>query len=80
LRIEFFVQYEVDLTKQISDHALTAMEQVVGSCPGDASAQRILQVLAPPPIPLRTLQYRLKHLITRHRLLSFTTGTNTGSC
>jgi len=56
------------LAKQISDHDLTAIERAVGSYPEGASAQQILQAL-PPPIPLRTLQYRLKHLVTHHRLV-----------
>lgn len=56
------------MAKQISDHDLTAIEQAVGSYPEGASAQQILQAL-PQPIPLRTLQYRLKHLVTHHRLV-----------
>ena len=56
------------MAKQISDHDLTAIEQAVGSYPEGASAQQILQAL-PPPIPLRTLQYRLKHLVTHNRLV-----------
>src|SRR5215470_5299736 len=63
------MHYEADLAKQISDHALTALEQVVGNFPEGASAQQILQALPPPIVPLRTLQYRLKHLITHHRLV-----------
>jgi hypothetical protein len=68
LRIGIYAQYRGQLAKQISDHDLTAIEQAVGSYPEGASAQQILQAL-PPPIPLRTLQYRLKHLVTRHRLV-----------
>jgi hypothetical protein len=57
------------LAKQISEDDLTAIEQAVGSHPDGASAQQILQALPPPPIPLRTLQYRLKSLVTSGRVI-----------
>ncbi len=52
----------------IPDNALEAIEGAVRRHPHGASAQEILRALAV-PIPLRTLQYRLKSLVTRNRLL-----------
>ena len=54
---------------RFSGPALTVIEQAVGAYPAGASAQQILQELPPPLIALRTLQYRLKHLVTHHRLV-----------
>ena len=56
------------MANQIPDDALYAIEEVVHRYPGGASAQEILRALAV-PIPLRTLQYRLKSLVTRNRLI-----------
>ena len=56
------------MANQIPDDALYAIEEVVHRYPGGASAQEILRALAA-PIPLRTLQYRLKSLVTRNRLI-----------
>jgi hypothetical protein len=56
------------LANQIPDTALQAIEEAVRRHPDGASAQEILRNLAT-PIPLRTLQYRLKSLVTRNRLV-----------
>jgi hypothetical protein len=56
------------LANQIPDEALAAIEDVVRRHPDGVSAPEILRVLAN-PIPSRTLQYRLKHLVTRNRLI-----------
>lgn len=56
------------MANQIPDNALEAIEEAVRRHPGGASAQDILRALAS-PIPLRTLQYRLKSLVTRNRLV-----------
>jgi hypothetical protein len=57
------------LAKQISDDDLRKVEQAVRGYPEGASARQILHALSPPPIPLRTLQYRLKYLVTNGRLV-----------
>ena len=46
---------------------MAAIEEAVRRYPDGASAQEILRALAA-PIPLRTLQYRLKSLVDRKRL------------
>jgi Fic family protein len=56
------------VANQIPDEALTAIENAVRRHPQGASAQQILRDL-PFPIPLRTLQYRLRKLITGDRLI-----------
>ncbi|HET6237720.1 MAG TPA: Fic family protein [Acetobacteraceae bacterium] len=56
------------MANQIPDTALQAIEEAVRRHPDGASAQEILRDLAT-PIPLRTLQYRLKFLVTRNRLV-----------
>ena len=56
------------MANQIADTALAEIEQAVRRHPGGASAQDILRNMAS-PVPLRTLQYRLKHLLTRNRLV-----------
>jgi hypothetical protein len=56
------------VAKQIFQGELAAIEQALRSLPGGASAQQILHALAL-PIPLRTLQYRLKYLVTHDRLV-----------
>jgi hypothetical protein len=53
--------------KQIPDHALVVIEDAVRRHRDGASATEILRALAV-PIPLRTLQYRLKHLVDHNRL------------
>ncbi|MDB5397797.1 MAG: filamentation induced by cAMP/death on curing-related protein, partial [Rhodospirillales bacterium] len=61
-------QQECSLAKQIFQDELAAIEQALLSHPDGASAQQILHALAL-PIPLRTLQYRLKYLVTHGRLV-----------
>lgn len=56
------------MANQIPDNALDAIEEAVRRHPDGASAQEILRALAA-AIPLRTLQYRLKSLVTRNRLV-----------
>jgi len=56
------------LAKQIPDEAFAAIEDAVRRHPEGVSAPEILRALAI-PIPQRTLQYRLKHLVTRKRLV-----------
>jgi hypothetical protein len=63
---------EAKLANRISDDDLTAIETAVAAYAGGASAQQILQAL--PPIPLRTLQYRLKSLVDRGRLVKLREG------
>jgi hypothetical protein len=53
------------LAKQIPDDALAAIDDAVRRHPGGVSAQEVMRALAA-PIPLRTLQYRLKSLVTRN--------------
>lgn len=55
------------MAKQIAEQDLMAIERAVQRYPEGASAQQILHALAS-PIPLRTLQYRLKHLVAHDRL------------
>jgi hypothetical protein len=55
------------LANQIPEEALAAIENIVRHHPS-VSAPEILRAL-PAPIPSRTLQYRLKHLVTRNRLV-----------
>jgi Fic family protein len=56
------------LVNQIREEALAAIEDAVRGHPNGVSAPEILRALAL-PIPPRTLQYRLKHLVTRNRLI-----------
>lgn len=56
------------MVHQTSDDVLAAIEKALRSYPGGASAQEILLAL-PTPLPLRTLQYRLKNLVGRKRIL-----------
>jgi DNA-binding MarR family transcriptional regulator len=53
---------------QTPSAALSAIEEAVGRHPNDASAQEIMRGLGT-RIPLRTLQYRLKSLVERNRLV-----------
>ena len=63
---------EAKLAKQISHDDLAAIEAVVASHAGGVSAQQILQALQ--PLPLRTLQYRLKSLVDGGRLVKLGEG------
>jgi hypothetical protein len=56
------------LANQIPEEALAAIEEAVRRNPNGVSAPEILRALAA-PIPPRTLQYRLKHLVTRNRIV-----------
>ncbi len=56
------------MANQIPEEALAAIEDVVRRHPNGVSAPEILRALSA-PIPSRTLQYRLKHLVTRNRLI-----------
>ncbi len=56
------------MANQIPEEALAAIEDVVRRHRKGASAPEILRALTT-PIPLRTLQYRLKQLVTRNRLI-----------
>ena len=57
---------EDPLANHIPVQALAAIEDVVRRHPG-VSAPQILRGL-PSPVAPRTLQYRLRHLVTRNRL------------
>lgn len=56
------------MAKYLLESDLNVIELAVCRYPEGVSAQQILKDL-PHPIPLRTLQYRLKHLVTNHRLI-----------
>jgi hypothetical protein len=56
------------LANQIPQEALVAIEDAVRRSPNGVSAPQILHALAT-RVPLRTLQYRLKHLVTLNRLV-----------
>jgi hypothetical protein len=56
------------LAKQIPEEALAAIEDAMRRNPNGVSAPEILRALAT-PVPPRTLQYRLKHLVTRNRII-----------
>ena len=56
------------MANQIPEEALTAIEDAVRRHPNGVPAPEILRALAT-PIPPRTLQYRLRHLVTRNRLV-----------
>jgi len=53
---------------RISEADLMAIEEAVLAYPAGVSAQQILLALTT-PLPLRTLQYRLRHLVVRDRLI-----------
>ena len=55
------------MANQIPEEALVAIEEVVRHNADGVSAPEILSALAS-PIPPRTLQYRLKHLVTENRI------------
>lgn len=56
------------MANQIPEEALAAIEEAVRRNPNGVSTPEILRALAA-PVPLRTLQYRLKHLVTRNRIV-----------
>ena len=56
------------MANQIPVIALAAIEDAVLRNPDGVSAPEILHALAT-PVPPRTLQYRLKHLVTRNRII-----------
>jgi hypothetical protein len=56
------------LANQIPEEALAAIEDAVRRNPNGVSAPEILHAL-PTAVPPRTLQYRLKHLVTRNRII-----------
>ena len=56
------------MANQIPKEALATIDDVVRRHPNGVSAPEILRALSA-PIPSRTLQYRLKHLVTRNRLI-----------
>jgi hypothetical protein len=56
------------VAKQIPDIAMQAIEDVVRRNPNGVSAPEILRVLTT-QVPPRTLQYRLKQVVTRNRLV-----------
>ena len=56
------------MANQIPEKALAAIEDAVRRNPNGVSAPEILHALAT-PVPPRTLQYRLKHLVIRDRLI-----------
>lgn len=56
------------MASQIPEEALIAIEDAVRRNPNGVSAPEILHALAT-PVPQRTLQYRLKHLVTLNRLV-----------
>jgi hypothetical protein len=75
LRIEFLrATIGGHLAKQLFEDDLKAIEMAVRRYPDGASAQQILQALPAPMIPLRTLQYRLKNLVTSGRLIKHGKG------
>jgi len=56
------------VANHIPEQALAAIEVAVRRHANGASGPQIMHALAT-PIPQRTLQYRLKHLVTRNRLI-----------
>ena len=56
------------MAKQIPDDALAVIEHIVSQHKDTISAPEILRAL-PAPVPQRTLQYRLKRLVSDHRLV-----------
>jgi Fic family protein len=56
------------LANHIPEEALAAIEDAVRRHANGVSAPEIMRALAT-PVPQRTLQYRLKHLVTRNRLI-----------
>jgi len=56
------------MAKRMPDEALAAIEQAVKGRPEGADLPQIAGVLNP-PVPKRTLQYRLKYLVDKGRLI-----------
>ena len=56
------------MANQIPEEALVAIEEAVRRNPNGVSAPEILHALTT-PVPQRTLQYRLKHLVTLNRIV-----------
>ncbi len=56
------------MANQIPEEALLAIENAVRRDPNGVSAPEILRALGT-NVPPRTLQYRLKHLVTRNRII-----------
>ena len=56
------------MANQIPETALADLEDAVRRYPGGASAAEVMRALAV-PIPQRTLQYRLRQLVTQNRLI-----------
>lgn len=56
------------VAKRIPEEELTAIEEAARPYPEGVTAQQIAKALKP-PIPLRTLQNRLKHLVAQKRLV-----------
>lgn len=56
------------MAKQFPEEALSAIEEVLARLPDGAAAPEILRSLDA-EIPLRTLQHRLKYLVTHHRIV-----------
>jgi len=61
------------VANQFAETALAAIEDAVRRYPGGASAREVLHHLET-PVPLRTLQYRLRYLVTRQRLVKHGDG------
>lgn len=61
------------MAKQIPEGELKAIEEAARSHTEGVTAQQIARVLEP-SIPLRTLQYRLKHLVGEKRLVQESSG------
>jgi len=67
LRIES-TRKKAQLANRIPEEALAAIQDAVRRNPNGVTAQELLHALAT-PIALRTLQYRLKHLVSRNFLI-----------
>jgi hypothetical protein len=61
------------MAKQIPEQELKAIEAAVRPHPHGATAQQIAHALRT-PLPLRTLQYRLRHLVDEKRLVQERSG------
>ncbi len=59
---------KIGMTNQIPDDALTMIEEIVGRHDRAIAASEVLSAL-PSPVPQRTLQYRLKRLVSDKRLI-----------
>ena len=61
------------MAKRIPEKALQAIEEVARRSPGGVTTREVRDALED-PVPLRTLQYRLKHLVDRGRFVQEGTG------